>query len=159
MTHINYPKLPNGEYVIISDLRTCRVCDTTYPDTLDNFTPTPSGNRSNQCRPCGIKRTREWRKANPERARKQDRSKMLQKKYGISLEEYDAMLEAQQHRCAICGEKETVNLKGGLTSYLAVDHCHTTGKVRGLLCFKCNTALAQVESRLDKVAAYLEGVA
>ena len=153
-------RLHDGRYAIIPDLqddmKVCRYCNEAYPDSLIHFTKTPKGVTSNQCRPCAVKRSAKWRRENAERARRNDRSKLLQKKFGITLQHYNSMAEAQQHCCAICGQPESVNLKGGLTSHLAVDHCHKTGKIRGLLCFKCNTALAQFEARLDKLAAYLE---
>ena len=56
--------------------------------------------------------------------------------YGISLEEYDAMLDRQGGVCAICKKKPDEG------KALFVDHCHITGRVRGLLCGKCNSVLA-----------------
>lgn len=72
----------------------------------------------------------------PEKRLKQ-RNKELIKSFNISLEEYDDMLERQNNLCAICRKPQnsTRNLS------FAVDHCHNTGKVRGLLCDWCNRAL------------------
>jgi hypothetical protein len=56
----------------------------------------------------------------------------LKRKYNITLEEYDAMYTKQDGRCAICDEQYPI---------LCVDHCHATGRVRGLLCPRCNKAL------------------
>ena len=64
------------------------------------------------------------------------RDAVIRKQYGITLEEYNNMLEAQDYKCAICNNEDEV--KG---RKLAIDHCHTTGSVRGLLCGKCNRAL------------------
>jgi Autographiviridae endonuclease VII len=64
------------------------------------------------------------------------RKHRLRSNYGISLEEYVAMLERQGGVCAICKKKPD---KG---KPLCVDHCHVTGMVRGLLCHKCNSVLA-----------------
>jgi len=61
---------------------------------------------------------------------------IIRKKYGITLDEYNVMLKAQDNKCAICNNEDEV--KG---RKLAIDHCHTTGSVRGLLCGKCNRAL------------------
>jgi hypothetical protein len=61
------------------------------------------------------------------------------------------MVEAQGGVCAIC--------KSPCTKRLAVDHCHTNGHVRGLLCWRCNTTLGKVEDNselLRKMAAYLD---
>lgn len=60
----------------------------------------------------------------------------LIRNYGITSAEYDEMFEAQDGVCAICGQEEQVKTRG-----LSVDHCHTTGKVRGLLCSYCNMGL------------------
>jgi phage-related minor tail protein len=64
------------------------------------------------------------------------RDKRLRWIYGISLEEYDAMLDRQGGVCAICKRKPDEG------KALFVDHCHVTGRVRGLLCGKCNSVLA-----------------
>ncbi|SRR6266699_2301678 len=64
--------------------------------------------------------------------------------YGIDPQCYQALLEAQQGVCALCGQPETSTIKGTLRS-LAVDHDHTTGWIRGLLCARCNRALATIE--------------
>lgn len=76
--------------------------------------------------------------------------------YGISEDEYRLLVKIQDNRCAICGRTpEEAQDKAGR---LAVDHCHKTGKVRGLLCGSCNRALGlfgDVTSRLYSAAAYL----
>jgi len=74
-------------------------------------------------------------------------------KYGITHAEYDVMLAEQAGRCAICSGPPT-----GPGQRLHVDHCHTTGTVRGLLCGNCNTAIglmADDPERLLSAAAYL----
>lgn len=65
----------------------------------------------------------------------------LRKRYGITLEKYTAMLSSQNNSCFICKGQESSLRKNGKPYRLAVDHCHKTGKVRALLCFKCNAAL------------------
>lgn len=77
----------------------------------------------------------------------------LKEKYGLSLEEYDAMEAAQGGVCAVCGNACTSGKQ------LAVDHCHATGKVRALLCSGCNLALGRFQDDpevLRKAADYLE---
>lgn len=64
------------------------------------------------------------------------RDVIIRNQYGITLEDYNNMLEAQGYKCAICGNEDEVEGRR-----LAIDHCHTTGKVRGLLCGKCNRGL------------------
>ncbi len=81
----------------------------------------------------------------------------LQRKYGISLEQYDLMYGYSQGQCGIC--KATIahglepDVKVGLKA--CVDHCHTTGKVRGLLCHYCNRSLAFLEAHKDAALTYL----
>ncbi|MFN2503529.1 MAG: endonuclease VII domain-containing protein, partial [Acidimicrobiales bacterium] len=73
----------------------------------------------------------------------------LKRKYGLSLEEYDAMLADQGGGCAICQRSAD-----------PVDHDHGTGLIRGLLCFTCNNALGDFEDDpvlLRKALAYVEG--
>lgn len=86
---------------------------------------------------------------------KQARTKdlYLQKNYNITLAEYDALRRHQDYKCAICRADE-LNFKNGM----AVDHCHKTGEVRGLLCWKCNRALGKFEDSVEKItraAAYV----
>lgn len=72
-------------------------------------------------------------------------------RYGISPEEQNALLESQQGKCALC-EKPAQH----------VDHCHSTGKVRGMLCVFCNHAIAAIESIpdwIEKAQSYLENKA
>jgi hypothetical protein len=82
------------------------------------------------------------------------------KRRGISVDIVRALLEQQDHRCAICGEREE-DLRGlGHMKHtgLVIDHDHTTGKVRGLLCLNCNTGLGQFKdkpTRLQSALSYL----
>jgi len=68
----------------------------------------------------------------------------VQRTYGLKPGEYQAMLDAQDGRCAICGNRP-------VTIRLAVDHDHETGRVRGLLCKRCNRALGLWEGEIDKL--------
>ena len=67
---------------------------------------------------------------------------MMKHRFGISPDEYNIMLTAQEGMCAICRQPERSVFKG-VVRRLAVDHSHTTGKVRGLLCLRCNTGLGR----------------
>lgn len=100
--------------------------------------------------------SRAWKKANPDKAkgyRKNERDLRLRRVYGITLEEYEAMYEIQNGLCAICNKEETNKL-------LAVDHCHGTGKVRGLLCAKCNQGIGHFNddsNLLERAIKYVQG--
>jgi len=74
--------------------------------------------------------------------RERYRAARLRRTYGIDGAEYDALLAAQNGACAICHRPERARGKGGVVRDLAVDHRHTTGAVRGLLCGACNAGLA-----------------
>lgn len=93
-----------------------------------------------------------WQAANGERELLYQRKHYLQKKYGISLAEYDKLLAEQNGVCAICqGPPRTFR-------HLVVDHDHKTGQVRGLLCQPCNVGLGQFEddeSRLRRALEYM----
>jgi len=74
----------------------------------------------------------------------------LKKNYSLTLAEYDALLQKQGGCCAICEKDETMKIKGKVIR-LSVDHCHETGKVRGLLCTRCNTGLGNFSDDIDRL--------
>lgn len=79
---------------------------------------------------------------------------------GITSEEYSAILDRQKGQCAICGTSNPGrrNRRGKVRRIFSLDHCHKTGKVRGLLCNRCNLALGNFDddvSRLESAIAYL----
>lgn len=85
------------------------------------------------------------------------REHRLVSKYGLTLPQLTVMAEAQDRKCAICGEHET-EMRNGLVRHLAVDHDHKTGKVRALLCQPCNKGLGHFKDDIGlllKAAAYL----
>lgn len=93
---------------------------------------------------------KEWHQANPEKRKAQ-----RLKEYQLTVEEFNALILKQQGRCAICGCTDTGNPK----YFPFVDHCHKTGRVRGLLCINCNHVLGKMmddPERLRRAAAYLE---
>lgn len=69
----------------------------------------------------------------------------FKKKFGITLEDYNVMLDKQDYKCAICREKKVYSRR----KYLSVDHCHKTGRVRGLLCDACNLGLGKFNDNPD----------
>ena len=77
------------------------------------------------------------------------------KKYGITSQEYDEMLLAQDNACAICKKPETRKNQYGVVR-LAVDHCHDTGKNRGLLCMSCNRSLGMLNENIATLEAMIE---
>ena len=91
-----------------------------------------------------------WRKRNPEPAQKTQRKHRLKKQYGLTLEEYQERYNNQRGCCAICGKA---------VEKLHVDHCHTTGRVRGLLCTQCNVMLGMAQDNPDTLRAGAEYLA
>lgn len=75
-----------------------------------------------------------------------EEDRYLKRKYGITSEDYKRILSSQNGGCDICKKEETqYDVRTGSTKKLAVDHCHKTGKVRSLLCSRCNTVIGQIE--------------
>lgn len=129
--------------------KVCSKCKCELP--LSSFCSNKSRKDGKQtwCAECGRAQRKTWIQANPEKVRNHS----LKKRYGISLDRYLEMLEAQNGRCAICG----TDVPGGSGSF-HVDHCHDSGKVRDLLCNNCNLGLGYFkdnESILLKAALYL----
>jgi hypothetical protein len=96
---------------------------------------------------------REYRKRRPRNVRDTE----LKKSYGISLDQWESMHRAQGGVCAICAMQE--HEKSFRYANLAVDHCHTTGKIRGLLCSACNRAIGLLQddpARAMRLANYLQ---
>lgn len=81
-----------------------------------------------------------------------ERANHLARRRGVTRDEYSALFSRQHGRCAICRRECAPG------RHLAVDHDHRTGRVRGLLCFRCNTSLARYEEYTNEFAAYLAGV-
>lgn len=81
----------------------------------------------------------------------------LKRLFGMTQDEYDAMEISQDFKCAICKNFETVldNKKLSIRN-LAVDHCHQSKKVRGLLCFKCNIGLGKFNDSIDELQSAIE---
>jgi hypothetical protein len=125
----------------------CSKCETFK--SLEEFhlnSSQPDGRRSD-CKLC--------RKAfDAARYKTSRRKELLVERYGIGDEEYYSLLEKQSGVCALC----SADTPGGRWKKFNVDHCHDTGRVRGLLCYRCNTALGQLgdnEVGLMKALSYV----
>jgi hypothetical protein len=156
-------------------MRTKRThCKRGHEYTEENTCVRASGKR--QCRICRLESTRNWVENNRERwnelhrewiAKNPEKAKAinsrvykksgnlwhkerdLRKLYGITLEQFDSMLADQANACAVCGEDLVVP---------CVDHCHSTGKVRKILCPACNKGLGMFRDNpetLAKAAQYV----
>ena len=94
---------------------------------------------------------REYRRSDPVL----ERERWLRGKFNMSLETYDAMLEAQNGVCAICKQPETHKRNGKLKA-LAVDHSHKTGEIRGLLCCDCNTGIGKLKDSVNVLQSAID---
>lgn len=92
---------------------------------------------------------RKWRDANRQYNSDRQRQYQIKAKYGMSLEDYEVMFEAQGRVCAICGTDNPHNR----WKVFAIDHCHETGEIRGLLCNKCNRGIGLLDDDPDRLTA------
>jgi len=95
---------------------------------------------------------KKWREENKEQDALAMLKARLKRKYNLSIEEYETLIESQNNSCKVCGTHAKNNLKGKLY----IDHCHTTGKVRGLLCMKCNSALGLLNDDKELIQNLLD---
>ena len=132
-------------------------CNTARREKRKTFTPERRAEQAQQ--------QREWRKANADHLKEYERTKRpprdphkkaqhtrrayLKYTYGITQEEYEAMHATQNGVCALCG-------RPSFRGRLAVDHCHSTGAVRELLCNACNTGLGLFQDSPELLAKAIE---
>lgn len=153
----------------------CSDCKTFRPTV--EFIPSVVKIGCGQCRQCKYARKRAYEQANPEKrnaARKKVRDAKpeqhratvkkwrdrnpdkvagyeLKKNYGITLEEYNVILTRQGGKCACCGrDQNTCGRK------LFVDHCHETGRIRGIICNRCNYGIGALGDNIEGVQRALE---
>lgn len=137
-------------------MKRCSGCHETKPeDQFHLLRRRGKEERQRLCKPCAYTKRREWVRANPEKARAQYRRKSLKSRYGLTVEGYEALHAQQRGCCAICGQPEKVSQVGGEPQRLAVDHCHDTGAVRGLLCYSCNRTLGQIGDSVEGVMRFV----
>ncbi len=137
----------------MSDFKFCPFCQTEKP--LGEFyrrgVGRPAGQYQSECKACGRVRRSKWWKS--PRGKLSSANTKLKARFGISMEEYSRLLELQEHKCLVCGDSESY-----MGHRLAVDHDHTTGRIRGLLCKGCNIGLGNFKDDpelLRRAAEYL----
>ena len=144
--------------MITETTKLCKDCG--LVKELEAFSPHPSGtgkvNRS--CKLCRTTRANARyaakKAADPEGYADVRRDQQYQKKYGITLEDFNKLLSLQNGECAIC--RRTGEESGGRGKILHVDHNHDTNEVRGLLCHPCNTAIGLLQDSPKVTRAALE---
>jgi len=100
------------------------------------------------CKFCSNKAVAKWKADNKEKNQLTAQKSKLKAKYGITIEQYEAMVQEQKGVCYIC-KCENPNRR------LNVDHCHKSGKVRRLLCDKCNMTLGLINDSQELLKQFL----
>lgn len=117
-------------------MKVCKKCGLAKP--LSEYShKRPTGRKPGlqpRCKECAKQDTKEWNTRN----KTTQRDRYLKRTYGISENEYNAMLLSQNNACLLC---KTEFSDGWGANAPVVDHCHNTGKVRGILCNECNRGL------------------
>lgn len=125
----------------------CYVCGELKPNDQFRINRSRNDYMQTYCKDCGKVKQAEW---------------YYKRVHKISLEERDAMLAAQDYRCAICGNPTHFKTERGkgknIGNEAVVDHCHDTKKIRGILCGHCNTGLGSFRDNpfsLERAIEYL----
>lgn len=154
-------------------MKRCSACGRTLPFDEFHRNRRKSGGREARCRACKCAAVNEHRQNHREAINSRRRERYQERRpgwwragklrrYGITEEDYDRLLELQDGRCAICRQAETTNANNGeRLKLLAVDHDHQTGQVRGLLCAQCNKGIGNLREDpviLQNALDYLAGI-
>lgn len=169
------------EATSVVQTRRCPSCDTIKSVSHFGINKSRKDGLSYHCLFCKASQQRALNKRQPEQKRQRDliwrnrnkayknaqdrkryhlgkdvfRERNLKALYGISISEYNILLESQGGRCAVCRKTQTDN-RG---RHFFVDHCHSTGRIRGLLCYNCNSAIGMAHDDIEllkKLTQYLE---
>lgn len=143
----------------MSESKACTACSETKPLGEFYWTRRRNGQkaRHSKCQACRRQQFKAW--ARTEHGKRSKRNGVMRREYGLAPAQYASMVAAQRGRCAICMRAETKRHRDGLLCQLSVDHDHTTGAVRGLLCSACNVGLGSFGDSshfLRSAALYLE---
>ena len=160
----------------VTEMKKCSLCKTEKPRDNFSWQNKKKNKVMSACKLCNRTRQKEKRAANPEAQRIKDnksyqkhkehrvnyarvyrkenpdktRATNLKAKYGITAKDYDDMFALQEGRCKICSADQSE-----LKRILCVDHCHSSGKIRGLLCDTCNKFLGFYEKLHKQCKEYL----
>lgn len=143
-------------YPLIDGHKTCGGCKRTLPLSAFWKNKACGDKHMARCKECSKAGVYDWRKGNVQYIAYRQGEDL--KKYKLTQVGYDTLLLAQDGVCAICAQPERARYKGTLRR-LSVDHCHETGRVRGLLCTPCNRGLGYLGDnmeRLEKAVLYLK---
>lgn len=131
--------------------KVCTSCDTEKLETEFHYATKEKIRRRGDCRSCVAEKYKLRKASDPKRHKTNHRYAIIKHKYGLSRKEVDELLVAQGEACAICNK--AIDLSAH------VDHCHSSGRVRGLLCSYCNKGLGLFRDNpeaLIRAAQYLK---
>lgn len=134
-------------------VKECTSCKKELPVTNFYKSNSKKSGYKSHCKEC----VKERSKANyhsPEQNKRRIENHWRTHGLDMTVEKYDALFEQQNGKCGICGTNKNRN-----NSRFCVDHCHTTGKIRGLLCHDCNTSIGKLgdsKEGLMKAIEYLD---
>ena len=139
-------------------MKICTVCKKELDNSYYHKSKATKDGYGYRCKSCDREARTKYRNENKEKFAEVNRKKQLKWRYGITLEEYEEILNKQGGCCAICKTREN-GVHGKRRSWnWSVDHCHETGKVRGLLCNQCNRGIGMLgdsKESLQKALDYL----
>ena len=118
---------------------------------FDNRKASKDG-KTAQCTLCLRTKAMKVRKENPEITRASN----LRNRFNMSIKEYNVIFLKQKGKCRICNKAETMKSLNGEIKWLACDHNHNTGKIRGLLCSSCNTGLGKMGDSIKNLKSAIE---
>ena len=121
-------------------MKTCCKCKQEKPKTDFANHRSSKDRRYPLCKICAAEATSQWRRENPER----ERGNKLRRDHNMTLAEYDELFNSQGGRCAICNTDTPLG-----RGRFHVDHNHHTGRIRGLLCHKCNLFIGLANDSIE----------
>lgn len=134
-------------------LKKCVKCDEVKPHAEFHKCSSSRDGMNSWCKSCNNDYCAKRRQGSD--FKEKQRAYQLKRSYGITVDEYDEMLREQGGRCRIC-RTDRPRGYGTEKGNLYVDHCHNTGKVRGLLCSRCNLSLGWLEKYKQDIDEYLD---
>lgn len=142
--------------MIADHSKVCRICEVEKPHT--EYYLRSNGKVRNECKACSSKAaSKNYKKEGvKERHREASRRSSL-KRYGITQEVFDEMYNNQNGKCKICStEVLKIGELGDLARVACVDHCHDSGKVRGILCRACNSGIGHLRDDVNILKLAIE---
>lgn len=137
-------------------MKTCGICkETKELDAFHNKKGAKDGKQS-QCKVCNIARVKTWQADNPEKheanwkhtTANRDMFARKAKRYGLSVEELQKLMDKADGKCEICSREPV--------KWLVVDHCHETLRVRGIICERCNQGLGLFADNIEFMKSAIE---